>query len=67
MLAVGTIADPIIFTSDKVFPALGDWAGIDFYFNPNIVAFAEGGYVLTTGELDGLDHVVWSIGLQYRF
>ncbi len=42
-------------------------AGIDFYLTPNIVAVAEGGYVLPTGELDGLDHVVWSIGLQYRF
>jgi opacity protein-like surface antigen len=47
-------------------------AGIDFYITPSIAAFAEGGYVLTTGELDGLghvglDHVVWSVGLQYRF
>jgi len=42
-------------------------AGIDFYFTPNIVGIAEGGYVLATGKLDGLDHVLWSIGLQYRF
>jgi opacity protein-like surface antigen len=42
-------------------------AGIDFYFTPNIVGIVEGGYVLATGKLDGLDHVLWSIGLQYRF
>ena len=47
-------------------------AGIDFHITPSIAAFAEGGYVLTTGELGGLDHVgldqvVWSVGLQYRF
>jgi opacity protein-like surface antigen len=41
--------------------------GIDFYVTPNIVAFAEGGYVLPTGKLERLDHVVWSVGLQYRF
>jgi len=42
-------------------------AGVDFYVTPNIVAFAEGDYVLPTGKLDGLDHVVWFVGLQYRF
>jgi opacity protein-like surface antigen len=41
--------------------------GIDFYFTPNIVAVVEGGYVLPTGTLDGYDHVLWSVGLQYRF
>jgi opacity protein-like surface antigen len=41
--------------------------GIDLYITPSIAGFAEGAYVLTTGELDGLDHVVWSVGLQYRF
>jgi len=41
--------------------------GIDFYINKNIVVVTEGGYVLPTGDADGLDYVFWSVGLQYRF
>jgi opacity protein-like surface antigen len=41
--------------------------GIDVYFNEHIVGVAKGGYVLPTGNADGLDFVFWSVGLEYRF
>ena len=42
--------------------------GIDVYLNRNFVAVAEAGYVwIPTGKLDHLDHVLWSVGLTYRF
>ena len=41
--------------------------GVDLYINRNFVVVVEGGYVLPTGNLDGMDHVLWSVGLNYRF
>jgi opacity protein-like surface antigen len=41
--------------------------GVDLYINRNFVVVVEGGYVLPTGKLSRLDHVLWSVGLQYRF
>jgi opacity protein-like surface antigen len=42
-------------------------AGVDLYANRNFVVVVEGGYVLPTGSLDGMDYVFWSVGLNYRF
>lgn len=41
--------------------------GVDLYVNENFVIVTEGGYLLPTGKLSGLDAVTWSVGLQYRF
>jgi hypothetical protein len=41
--------------------------GVDLYTNRNFVIVVEGGYVLPTGNVDGMDHVFWSVGLNYRF
>ena len=41
--------------------------GVDLYANRNFVVVVEGGYVLPTGNLDGMDYVFWSVGLNYRF
>jgi hypothetical protein len=41
--------------------------GVDIYFNPNIAVVIDAGYVLPTGDLDGLDYVSFSVGFQYRF
>jgi len=41
--------------------------GVDLYVNRNFVVVVEGGYVLPTGDLDNLNQVIWSVGLQYRF
>ena len=41
--------------------------GVDFYINPNIAVVIDVGYVLPTGDLDGLDYVSFSGGFQYRF
>ena len=35
--------------------------------NSNVVFVLEGGYVLPTGDVDGLDYVSFAFGLQYRF
>jgi len=41
--------------------------GVDIYITPNIAAVIDGGYVLPTGDVDGLDYVSFSVGFQYRF
>ena len=41
--------------------------GMDVYLNRNFVVALDTGYVLPTGDADGLDHVSFSLGLQYRF
>ena len=41
--------------------------GVDLYLNRNFVVALDTSYVLPTGDLDGLDHVSFSLGLQYRF
>ncbi len=41
--------------------------GVDFYLSRNIVIALDAGYVLPTGDADGLDHVSFSVGVQYRF
>ena len=41
--------------------------GVDIYFSSNIVFVLEGGYVLPTGDVDGLDYASFAFGLQYRF
>ncbi len=41
--------------------------GVDFYLNRNLVFAFDTSYVLPTDDLDGLDHVSFSLGLQYRF
>ena len=41
--------------------------GVDFYLNRNLVFAVDTSYVLPTGDLDGLDHVSFSFGIQYRF
>jgi opacity protein-like surface antigen len=41
--------------------------GVDVYLNRNFVIALDADYVLTTGDADGLDHVSFSAGLQYRF
>jgi len=42
-------------------------AGLDFYLTKNIVATAEGSYLMPTGKLSGLDYYQFGLGLQYRF
>jgi opacity protein-like surface antigen len=41
--------------------------GMDLYFTSNVVFFLEGGYVLPTGDADGLDYASFAFGLLYRF
>jgi len=41
--------------------------GVDLYINENIAVTVEGGRVLPFGEVRGMDHIFWSVGLQYRF
>jgi hypothetical protein len=41
--------------------------GMDLYLNSNVVFVLEGGYVLPTGDVDGLDYASFTVGLQYRF
>jgi opacity protein-like surface antigen len=41
--------------------------GIDLYLNENIVLEIEGGRMLPFGEISGMDHIFWSVGLKYRF
>ena len=41
--------------------------GVDVYLNRNLVFALDTSYVLPTGDVDGLDHVAFSLGLQYRF
>ncbi len=41
--------------------------GVDVYLNPNFVLALDTSYVLPTGDVEGLDHVSFSLGLQYRF
>ncbi len=41
--------------------------GVDFYLNRNFVFAVDTSYVLPTGDVDGLDHVSFSFGIQYRF
>jgi opacity protein-like surface antigen len=41
--------------------------GVDFYINSNVVFVLEGGYVLPTGDVDGLDYASFSFEFQYRF
>jgi opacity protein-like surface antigen len=41
--------------------------GVDVYLNRNFLLALDTSYVLPTGDVDGLDHVSFSLGLQYRF
>ena len=41
--------------------------GVDIYLSSNIVFVFEGGYVLPTGDVDGLDYASFAVGFQYRF
>jgi len=41
--------------------------GVDFYVNPEAVLTLESNYMLPTGDASDLDHVLVSVGLQYRF
>ena len=41
--------------------------GIDLYFTENAALHVSSSYVLTTGDLDGLDWVTVVAGLQFRF
>ncbi len=41
--------------------------GVDVYLNRNFLLALDAGYVLPTGDVDGLDYVSFSLGLQYRF
>jgi hypothetical protein len=41
--------------------------GVDFYYDSNFVFTLDSSYVLPTGDADDLDHVLVSLGLQYRF
>ena len=40
---------------------------LDLYLNENFVLAVEGGRMLPFGEISGMDHIFWSVGLQYRF
>ncbi len=55
-----------IYDSESAFAARFG-GGLDLYLNRNLAILMEGNYVLPTGALDGLDHVLWAVGLQYRF
>ena len=41
--------------------------GVDFYLNRNFLLALDTSYVLPTGDVDGLEHVSFSLGMQYRF
>jgi hypothetical protein len=41
--------------------------GVDLYLSENFVLEVEGGRMLPFGEVSGMDHIFWSVGLQYRF
>jgi hypothetical protein len=41
--------------------------GVDIYLHRNFVIPLDAGYVLPTGDADGLDLVSFSFGFQYRF
>ena len=41
--------------------------GVDVYLNRNFLLALDTSYVLPTGDVDGLDQVSFSLGLQYRF
>ena len=41
--------------------------GVDIYVDPSIVVALDVSYVVPTGDVDGLDHVSFSLGLQYHF
>jgi opacity protein-like surface antigen len=41
--------------------------GIDFYVTESVALQISSSYVLQTGDLDGLDYVSMTAGLQYRF
>jgi opacity protein-like surface antigen len=64
----GTLPTATANASDReVEVALRYGAGLDFYLTKNVVATAEGSYLMPTGKLDGLDYYQFSLGLQYRF
>ncbi len=41
--------------------------GVDVYLHRNLLFALDTSYVLPTGDADGLDHVSFSLGFQYRF
>ena len=59
-------AGPLGDTDDADFIARFG-GGIDFYFTESIALQVSSSYVVTTGDLDGLDWVSVVAGLQFRF
>ncbi len=41
--------------------------GVDFYVTPSIGIYVDVAYLLTTGDVEGLDHVGFSLGALVRF
>ena len=41
--------------------------GVDGYLHRNLLFALDTSYVLPIGDADGLEHVSWSLGFQYRF
>ncbi len=41
--------------------------GIDYWINESISVGLTSSYVLTTGDVDGVDYVSLALGIQYRF
>ena len=41
--------------------------GIDFNYAENVALQVSSSYVLTTGDIDGLDYVSLVAGFQFRF
>jgi opacity protein-like surface antigen len=64
----GTLEGVAPQASDRtVSVAMRFGGGLDFYITENIVATAEGSYLMPTGSLDNLDYYQFGLGLQYRF
>jgi opacity protein-like surface antigen len=52
-------------TSDDFLARFG--GGVEFYILPEFVLTLESNYMLPTGDASDLDHVLVSLGFQYRF
>jgi opacity protein-like surface antigen len=64
--AVGLSFTSVRDESENAF-AMRFGGGIDLYATPNIVVSLETDYVLPFGNLDDMDYVAISLGVQYRF